>query len=494
MIGGLNQPPFSQLTCPYDPVAVLSEDQVGMIHHAALRVLAEIGMKVLHSPARDHFRAAGAAVQGDMVQFDPDLIPQLMQTVPQHFSLEARNPARNLRLGGRDLIFGAVGGPAYVMDNDRGKRDGTFAEMCDYMRVIQSLNILHQEGGGPFEPMDLPAATRHLDIFRAQITLLDKNWQTQTLGHARTMDGIVLAALALGTTPDGLKDRPTLLGIINTNSPLQLDIPMAEGLICLATYGQVNVVTPFTLAGAMSPVTLAGTLVQQHAEALAGIALTQIVRPGVPVMYGGFSSNVDMRSGAPAFGTPEYVKAAQASGQLARYIGVPFRSSNVTAANEVDAQAAYESQMSLWGACMGGAHLVNHAAGWMHGGLTASFEKLILDAELLQMMAAYFDPIVVTPDTLAVEAIRTVGPAGHFFGADHTMGRYETAFYTPLLSNWDNHGQWLENGSITARDRANAVWKQLLADYEQPPLDPARLEAIDSYITRRKAEGGAPMN
>ncbi len=494
MIGAVNQPPFSQLTRPYDPVAVLSDDQVAMIHQAALRVLAEIGMKVLHPPARDHFRAAGATVQGDMVLFDPDLIPQLIQTVPQHFTLEARNPARNLRLGGRDLIFGAVGGPAYVMDNDRGKRDGTFAEMCDYMRVIQSLNILHQEGGGPFEPMDLPAATRHLDIFRAQITLLDKNWQTQTLGHARTMDGIALAALALGTTPDGMKDRPTLLGIINTNSPLQLDIPMAEGLICLATYGQVNVITPFTLAGAMSPVTLAGTLVQQHAEALAGIALTQIVRPGVPVLYGGFSSNVDMRSGAPAFGTPEYVKAAQASGQLARYIGVPFRSSNVTAANEVDAQAAYESQMSLWGACMGGAHLVNHAAGWMHGGLTASFEKLILDAELLQMMAAYFDPIVVTPDTLAVDAIRAVGPAGHFFGADHTMSRYETAFYTPLLSNWDNHGQWLENGGITARERANGVWKQLLADYEQPPLDPARLEAIDAYITRRKAEGGAPMN
>ncbi len=281
-----------------------------------------------------------------------------------------------------------------------------------------------------------------------------------------------MAAIALGTTVEGLCDRPTLLGIINTNSPLQLDIPMAEGLICLAEHGQVNAITPFTLAGAMSPVTLAGTLVQQHAEALAGIVLTQIVRPGVPVMYGGFSSNVDMRSGAPAFGTPEYVKAAQASGQLARHIGVPFRSSNVTAANEVDAQAAYESQMSLWGACMGGAHLVNHAAGWMHGGLTASFEKLVIDAEMLQMMAAYFDPIVVTPETLALDAIREVGPAGHFFGASHTMSRYETAFYTPLVSNWENYGQWLEHGGITARDRANTIWKRLLADYEQPPIDP----------------------
>lgn len=492
--GRLIQQPFRQLTRPYDPAVVLSDDHVAAIHDAALDILADIGMKVLHPPARALFHAAGASVQDDMVRFDRALIMGLLQTVPPHFTLEARNPAHDLRLGGRDLIFAGIGGPAYVMDNDRGRREGTYAEMCDYIRVIHSLNIVHQEGGGPFEPMDLPAATRHLDIYRAQITLTDKNWQTQTLGHSRTMDGIILAACALGTTPQELRDRPTLLGIINTNSPLQLDIPMAEGLICLAEFGQVNVITPFTLAGAMSPVTLAGTLVQQHAEALAGIALTQIVRPGVPVMYGGFSSNVDMRTGGPAFGTPEYVKAAQASGQLARHIGVPFRSSNVTAANDIDAQAAYESQMSLWGACMGGAHLVNHAAGWMHGGLTASFEKLILDAELLQMMAAYFDPIAVTPETLALEAIRAVGPAGHFFGADHTMSRYETAFYTPLLSNWNNHGQWLEDGAITARVRANTIWKQLLSEYVQPPLDPARLEAIDAYIAQRKAEGGAPMN
>ncbi|MGB3176780.1 MAG: trimethylamine methyltransferase family protein, partial [Albidovulum sp.] len=413
---------------------------------------------------------------------------------PDHFTLEARNPAHNLKIGGRDTIYASVGGPAYVMDNDRGRRDGTYAEMCDYLRLVQSLNVLHQEGGGPFEPMDLPANTRHLDIYRAQITLLDKNWQTQTLGHGRTMDGIEMAAIAMGTTPDGLKGRPVLLGIINTNSPLQLDLPMSEGLIAMASHGQVLAITPFTLAGAMSPVTLAGALVQQHAEALAGIVLTQIVRPGVPVMYGGFTSNVDMRSGSPAFGTPEYTKAAQASGQLARHIGVPFRSSNVTAANEVDFQAAYESQMAIWGALMGGAHLLNHAAGWMHGGLTASFEKLILDAEMLQMMNAYFDPIVVDEASLAVDAIREVGPAGHFFGATHTMSRYENAFYAPLVSNWDNYGSWVERGSVTARDRANTIWKQMLSEYEEPVLDIATVEELDSYIKRRKREGGSAMN
>ena len=338
--GTLTQRPFGQTPNLYAPIKVISDDQVETIHHAALGVLAEIGMRILHPVARDLYARAGAQISGDMVRFDAALVMDLLKTVPLTFMLEARNPLKSLKVGGQYCVYGAIGGPAYVMDYDRGRRDGTFAEMQNYIRLIQSLNVLHQEGGGPFEPLDLPANTRHLDIYQAQITLSDKSWQTQTLGHVRTMDGIEMAAIALGTTPEGLKSRPTLLGIINTNSPLQLDIPMAEGLIALASYGQVLVITPFTLAGAMAPVTIAGALVQQHAEAMAGIILTQIVRPGVPVMYGGFTSNVDMRSGAPAFGTPEYTKAAQASGQLARRIGVPFRSSNVTAANEVDAQAA----------------------------------------------------------------------------------------------------------------------------------------------------------
>jgi len=345
--GALHQPSFGQTPRRLGPLQVISDDQVQVIHEAALRLLAGTGLRVLCPDARALYARAGAQVADDMVRLDPGLVMETLRSVPATFTLEARNPAKSLRLGGDATIFASVGGPAYVMDLDRGRRDGTFAEMCDYLRLIQSLNVIHQEGGGPFEPMDLPPATRHLDICAAQITLLDKSWQGQTLGRARTMDNLEMAALALGTTPDGLRDRPTVLGIINTNSPLQLDIPMAQGLVTLAEHGQVNVITPFTLAGAMAPVTLAGALTLQHAEALAGIALTQIVRPGVPVMYGGFTSNVDMRSGAPAFGTPEYAQGALASGQLARLIGVPFRSSNVCAANAVDAQAAYESQMAL---------------------------------------------------------------------------------------------------------------------------------------------------
>lgn len=495
-LGGIHQAPFRQVRMPYRPIEVLSSDQIEAIHDAGLTILEEIGIRVLDARARALYAAAGAEVDaGEMqVRLDRALLVELISGAPARFKIHARNPAHDIVVGGQDVMFAAVGGPAYVSDLERGRRPGTYAEMCDYIRLIQSLNILHQEGGGPFEPLDLPAATRHLDLYYAEITLTDKNWQPQSLGTGRTLDAVEMAAVSFGVDREEMAGKCVLTGIINTNSPLQLDIPMAEGLIALAENGQCNVITPFTLAGAMSPVTLAGALAQQHAEAMAGIALTQIVRPGVPVLYGGFTSNVDMKSGAPAFGTPEYTQAAQISGQLARRIGVPFRSSNVTAANANDAQAAYESQMSLWGCLMGGAHMINHAAGWLGGGLTASFEKLIIDAEMLQMMAAYFTPPEVSEQTLGLEAIREVGSGGHFFGTDHTLARYETAFYTPLLSNWDNHDTWVERGGIDAERRAHQIWRQLLEEYQQPPIDPAIDEALRAYVARRKREGGSPLN
>jgi trimethylamine---corrinoid protein Co-methyltransferase len=492
--GAIVQRPWKQFELPYRPIEILSSDQVQAIHETALTILEEVGIKVLDPGARVLFRRAGAqrGCEEDRICMDRGLIGDLIARAPAQFTLEARNPAKTLRVGGRFGIFASVGGPAYVSDLDRGRRAGTYEEMCDYLKLVQMLDVVHQEGGGPFEPLDLPPETRHLDLYRAQITLLDKNWQPQGLGRERSIDALEMGAVALGTTREDLLQRPIFTCIINTNSPLQLDVPMAEGLMTYAEHGQCVVVTPFTLAGAMSPVTLAGALAQQHAEALAGIALCQIVRPGTPVMYGGFTSNVDMRSGAPAFGTPEYAQAAQASGQLARLIGVPFRSSNVNAANEVDAQAAYESMMALWGAIMGGAHMVLHAAGWLNGGLTASFEKLILDAELLQMMAAYCEPFAVDQQTLALDAIREVGPAGHYFGTAHTLARYETAFYTPLLSNWDNYDSWVERGREQAPQRANRIWKQLLTAYQAPPLDPAIAEALQDYVARRKRGMAAP--
>ena len=254
------------------------------------------------------------------------------------------------------------------------------------------------------------------------------------------------------------------------------------------------VLTPFTLAGAMAPVTLPGALAQQHAEALAGIALSQIARPGAPVCYGSFTSNVDMKTGAPAFGTPEYVKAAFASGQLARRVGLPLRSSGVTASNAPDAQAAYEMQMSLWGALMGGTNLLLHGAGWLEGGLTASAEKFVMDVEMLQMFAELFKPIEVSEATLGLDAIADVGHGGHFFGTRHTLDRFETAFYSPLLSDWSNFENWTDSGSLDATRRAHRIFRDTVAAHEPPPMESARREEIDAFIARRTAEGGADID
>jgi trimethylamine--corrinoid protein Co-methyltransferase len=297
-----------------------------------------------------------------------------------------------------------------------------------------------------------------------------------------------VVALIRGVDRDTLLREPSLMTVINTNSPLRLDGPMGDGLIEMARHGQPVVATPFTLAGAMSPVSLAGALAQQNAEALFLIALAQIVRPGAPMVYGAFTSNVDMRTGAPAFGTPEAVKGAIASGQLARRYGLPWRSSNTTASNVVDAQAAYESEMAVWGALMGGVNLLYQGAGWLEGGLTASYEKLIIDAEILQMLSEVLQPLPVDAESLGFDAIAEVGPGGHFFGTAHTLERYETAFYRPLVSDWRNFETWEADGARTATERANTIWKRLLVEAVPPALDPAIAEALDAFVARRKRE------
>ncbi len=480
--------PWRNLTNPYPPIEVLSADQVEAIHTASLRVLSEIGMKVLGADARDRLAAAGAEVdhQDRMVRCDPGMVEEHMALAPSSFTIKARNPARSITIGGNHVNFGPVGGPSFVSDLDRGRRAGSYEEMCDFLRVLQSLDIVHLGGTGSFVPMDLPAETRHLDSYYAAATLHDKIWAAQLLGGYRARDALEMQCIVHGIAYEDLPDHIVTLGNINTNSPRQLDGNMSAGLTELALAGQPVVVTPFTLLGAMAPVTIAGALTQQNAEALFGMMLCQIIRPGTPVVYGGFTSNVDMKSGAPAFGTPEYVKATQAGAQLARRYQVPFRSSSTNASNVVDAQAAYESEMSLWAAVMGHANLVFHACGWLEGGLVASFEKLIIDAEMLQMMAEYLTPVTVDEDTLAVDAIAEVAPGGHFFGASHTLARYQNAFYEPLVSDWRNFETWQEDGALTATQRANGIWKQLLAEYQPPPLDPGIREALEEFVARRK--------
>lgn len=487
---GPRQMPFAKVTNRYPPISLISADELESIHRASLRLLSEIGMEVMHDESRALLKASGASVDESTqrVRFDPAMIEEKIKTVPSSFTLQARDPAKNLKVGDGSLIFAATGGPAFAHDIERGRRAGNYQDMCDYIKVVQSLNVIHQEGGCPCEPTDLPADSRHLDFYLAAIRYTDKNWQCWALGGYRVEDAIEMLSIALGQSREALKNNPATLTIVNSNSPLRLDIPMGEGLCAMARAGQPVAMTPFTLSGAMSPVTIAGALAQQNAEALALITLSQIVSAGAPVLYGGFTSNVDMRTGAPAFGTPEYAKAQIASGQLARRYNIPFRSSNVTASNAVDVQAAYESGMSLWSTIMGGVHLIEHAAGWLEGGLTASFEKLVLDAEMLQLMRSFLDPLKIDEDNLAFEAMQEVGPGGHFFGAQHTLARFDHAFYEPMLSDWRNFETWSETGAKTGTERAHLIWKDLLRTYEAPPLDPAKAEALKAYVAKRKEE------
>jgi trimethylamine---corrinoid protein Co-methyltransferase len=490
------QRPWKQPRIPYRPTEVLSADELESIHVASLRVLAEIGMDFLDEGARNLLKQAGADVEPDSqrVRFDPDMVLERIRTAPSTFTLHTTNPDHALQIGGDWTAFGTVGSAPNVADLDRGRRIGNRADFQNLIRLGQMLNSVHFFGGYPVEPIDVHPGVRHLYAIWDFLTLADKPIYAYSLGRQRNLDAIEMARIARGIDEETLLREPSLFSVINSSSPLRLDTPMIHGILEMSSRNQVIVMTPFTLAGAMAPVTLAGALVEQNAEALAGITLTQVVRPGAPVVYGGFTSNVDMQSGAPAFGTPEYMRTAMIGGQLARRYGIPYRTSNVNAANAVDAQAAYESVFSLWGAIMGGGNMLIHGAGWMEGGLHAGFEKMILDAELLGMVEAFLDPVPVDDDSLAFSAMQEVGPGGHFFGAQHTQSRFKTAFHKPMLSDWRNYETWQEAGSPELPGKANRIWKQLLAAYEPPALDPGRREELDAFVARRVEEGGVPTD
>ncbi|PST19481.1 methyltransferase [Rhizobium sp. JAB6] len=475
---------------------LLSPEALDDIHEASLTILEEIGMDIILPEARERMRAAGADVTPgkERVRFDRNMIMELIASVPSTFTLHARNPIRNVEIGGRNLVFAQVASAPFVADREGGRRAGNQEDFRKLIKLAQSFDVIHMTGGYPVEPIDIHASVRHLDCLSDIIKLTDKAFHCYSLGKQRNLDAIEIARIGRGISMEQMEREPSLFTIINSSSPLRLDGPMLQGIIEMSSRGQVVVVTPFTLAGAMAPVTIAGALVQQNAEALCGIAFTQMVRRGAPVMYGGFTSNVDMKTGAPAFGTPEYMKAVIAGGQLARRYGIPYRTSNTNASNTLDAQAAYESALSLWALTQGGGNFVLHAAGWSEGGLTASFEKFILDVDMLQMVAEFLKPLDVSADALALDAVRDVGPGGHYFGTAHTLARYETAFYSPILSDWRNNETWAEAGRPTTYDHANRVYKETLARYERPPLDAAIEEELDAFVARRKAEGGVPTD
>jgi trimethylamine---corrinoid protein Co-methyltransferase len=490
------QRPWAQPRMRYRPTEVLSADEIESIHHASLRVLSELGMDFLDADAREALRAAGAETSPDTqrVKFDPDMVTETIKTAPSTFALHAWNPAHDLQLGGDWVAFGTVGSPPNVSDLDRGRRIGNRVDYQNLLRLGQALNTVHFLAGYPVEPVDIHHGVRHLHATFDALTLMDKAIHCYSLGRQRNIDVLEMVRIARGIEDATLDEEPSVFTVVNSSSPLRLDAPMLQGIMAFAERNQVVCITPFTLAGAMAPVTLAGALAEQNAEALAGMVLTQVVRPGAPVIYGGFTSNVDMQSGAPAFGTPEYMRTAMVGGQLARRYGVPYRSSNVNAANALDAQAAYESVFSLWGAIMGGVNLLMHGAGWMEGGLHASYEKMVLDAELLGMVEAFLDPVVVDDASLAFDAMVDVGPGGHFFGTEHTQSRYKTAFHRPMLSDWRNFETWEEAGSPEVPSKANRIWKELLAAYEPPPMDAAVREELEAFVARRVSEGGVPTD
>lgn len=495
--GGRNpvsQLPRRKLKRLFPAMQIVSADELEAIHHASLKVLSEIGMDFTLPEARDMLKQAGAKVDGDRVRFDPAMVEELIASAPSEFTFHARNSENDQLIGGNNISFGTVASPPNASDMDGGRRTGNYQDYRNFLKLGQYFNCINFLSGYPVEPIDIHASVRHLEALRDMVLLTDKPFHAYSLGRERIRDGIEIARIGRGISEEQLELEPSLFTIINTNSPLKLDTPMLQGILEMSSRNQIVCVTPFTLAGAMAPVTVAGALVEQNAEALAGIAFTQLVRKGAPVIYGGFTSNVDMKSGAPAFGTPEYMKATVVGGQLARRYKVPFRTSNTCAANAVDAQAAYESVFSLWGLTMGGGNLIMHGAGWLEGGLVASFEKFVLDCDLIQMVGEFMQPLETTEDALGVEAIREVGPGGHFFGAQHTLQRYTNAFYSPIISDWRNNQQWLAAGKPEAWQKANAVWKQALADYQEPAIDAAIREELNAFVERRKAEGGAPTD
>ncbi|MEM9199139.1 MAG: trimethylamine methyltransferase family protein [Pseudomonadota bacterium] len=483
---------YRSLTNPFPPMAVFSDDRVEAIHDAALQVLETLGIRVLLAEARTLFRQGGAIVDEDslMVCIGREMVEAALAQAPRRIQARAGARDRDVMLELGSLVFQPGAGAPHATDLVRGRRPGTIRDFRELTRLTQHFDVLHMVPP-LIEPQDVPTHLRHYDTMAAQLELTDKFPFVFARGTPQAQDSFEMLCQFRGLSQAEFEAEAHCYTIINTNSPRQIDVPMAQGLIDFARAGQVSIITPFTLMGAMAPITVAGALTLSHAEALAAIVLTQLARPGAPVCYGTFTSNVDMKSGAPAFGTPEHMKASLAAGQLARLIGLPWRCATGTAANIADAQAANETQFGLWGCLLAGSTVVIHSAGWLEGGLTVSYEKLITDIEVLQMVAEMCAETKAGEAEIGLDALAEVEPGGHFFAAQQTMARYQTEFYPPLAADWSNFGTWTERGALDASSRATALWQGILADAPGPAVDADRVAEMHSFIRRRSAEGGA---
>ncbi len=493
----IEQMPWNPPTNIDKPIEPLGPEGIEAVHEGAMRILEEIGIEFYNQEAIGILRKAGCTISGDNVRMDRDFVMEMVGKAPSKFTITPRNPEHQIEIGGRTILFGNVSSPPNYWDMEIGKKVPGTRRMCqDLLKLTQYFNCIHFAGGYPVEPVDIHASIRHLDVLYDKLTLTDKAMHAYSLGKERVEDVMEMVRIAGGLSHEEFEATPRMYTNINSTSPLKHDHPMIDGCLRLARRGQAIVVTPFTLAGAMAPVTMAGAVAQSLAEALCAIALFQYVRPGIPCVIGTFTSNVDMKSGAPAFGTPEYMRSTQMTGQMARYYGLPMRSSGVCAANVPDGQSVWETSNSLWAAVQSGTNMVYHAAGWLEGGLIASPEKFIMDCEILQQIQRYMQPELTAtgPDDIALEAIRSVGNDGHFFGIQHTQDRYTTAFYQPFLSDWKNFEAWEAAGGIWTAERAHRMFKEIVNNFEAPKMDEAIREELAEFVERRKAEGGAPTD
>jgi len=469
-------------------VEVLDDDALATIDRGWRRLLAEIGVSFDHPEALRLLRAAGQHVEGDVVRLDPEFVLAQAALAPSSFTLQARNPAHDIVIGGDQAAFLPAQGAPFVRRGG-ARRDGTLADFADLVRIAQHLDDIDSPGGLPCEPNDRPLDSRHLDMTSALLKLSDKPIMGGQISGDAARDSIALARIALGAR---FADGASLFAVINVNSPLHFDGRMLEALLAHAEAGSAIVVTPFLLMGAMAPVTIPAALVQQTAEALAGIALVQLVRPGCPVVMGSFLSNTDMKTGSPGFGGPESAIGLLASGQIARRLRLPWRSGGgaLTTSLVADAQAAYEGTVTMTAALQAGANMVMHTAGWLEGGLTTGFEKLVVDIDILRTLRAVLTPLVVDEASLAFDAHDEVRQGGHFLGAAHTLTRFRDCFYRPLLATTENFERWTRNGARDASERATGIVDGWLAAYEEPPLDAGIRAELDEYVVRRRRELG----
>jgi trimethylamine--corrinoid protein Co-methyltransferase len=481
----LEAAPFIRRRIP--PYAILDEEGLALIEANAERVLEEIGVVFPENPAAvARWRAAGAEKRGDRLHLPRGLARSLCATAPRRFVQQARNPARSVEIGGEGLVLAPVYGPPFVRDLERGRRYATLADFRDLARLAYMSKWLHHAGGTLCEPTDVAVNKRHLDMLLAHMTLNDKPFMGSVTAPERAADSVEMCRLLFGAERVGPECFMTSL--INVNSPLVFDATMMGALEVYAAAGQAVVVSPFIVGGAMAPVSVAGTLTQVLAEAMTGIAYGQLVNPGSPAIFGAFVTSIDMNSGAPTFGTPEASKILWGAGQLARRLGLPFRSGGALCGSKLpDAQAAYESANTLQAALLGGVNLMLHACGWLEGGLVTSFEKFVMDADQLGVLHALAEGVDLSPNGQGMEALAEVGPGGHFLGCAHTQANFKTAFWRSELLDYRPFETWAEAGSPDTAALANRRMRKMLAEYEPPPIDPGAAEVLEDFVARRKA-------